>query len=184
MISRQLHPAVAPALLVSPSCKQRRMKLVILANMAKAKRSTTCVDAYLRRLPPCDFSRQISDLAREIQRCCLWSRCAVTTSSNGPKFFYSAFSIHKKVEINSLRGEKMNLCHVPGLITFSDKTSKAFAHGLAARSSSSIKPLVKNSLVRSCWLAKQLWQDYDYHFCMHKHNCVKHNCMYMAVQSW
>ena len=62
VVSHQLQPAVAPAPLVSPNRKQRSMKLVMLASIARAERSTTCVDGYLRRLPPRDFSCQKSDL--------------------------------------------------------------------------------------------------------------------------
>ena len=87
----------------------------------------------------------------------------------------------------------MTLCHVPGIITFNDKTfpksfrhllDKALAHNLVARSGSAIKPKVlnlmrKNSIVKSCWLSKTMWQDDEYHCCMYKRNYV-----YVAVQSW
>ena len=92
----KLQPAVAPAPLVSPSWKQCSMKLVILASIARAERSTTCVHAYLQRLPPHNFSCQKSDLAREIQCHRLRLRCAVTTSSNWRKLFCLAFSVREK----------------------------------------------------------------------------------------
>ena len=63
--SRQLQPLVATAPLHSPRWKQRRMKPVILANIARAERSTTHVNVNLQRLPPRDFSRQKSGLARK-----------------------------------------------------------------------------------------------------------------------
>ena len=80
-VSRQLQPPVATAPLLSPSWKQHSIKPVILASIARAERSTTCVDMHLRGLPPRNFSHQKSDLAQKIQHRRLQSRCVAATSS-------------------------------------------------------------------------------------------------------
>ena len=59
---------------------------------------------------------------------------------------------------------------------------KAFEHNLVARFGSTIKSKIlnlmrKNSTLKAAGSAKLLWQDYEYHCCMHKHNYV-----YMAVR--
>ena len=113
----QLQLSVAPALLHSPHWKQSSMKPVILERIARAERFTTHVDVNLWRLPPCNFSHQKSDYVRKTQFRCLRLLCVAAASSEWQKLFRLTFSVHKKVEISTSRGEKMILCQLPGLIT-------------------------------------------------------------------
>ena len=94
--SYQLQPPVATAPLHSPSWKQRGMKPVILASIAREQRSTTHVEVELRRLPPRDCSRQKSDLVRKIQHRRLRSLCAAPPSSKWRTFFRLAFTVCEK----------------------------------------------------------------------------------------
>ena len=96
VVSRQLQPPVATALLLSLSWKQHSVKTVILASIARAKISTTCVDVHVRRLPPRNFSHQNFHFVWKIQCRRLRSLCAVATSSTCRKLFCLAFSVRKK----------------------------------------------------------------------------------------
>ena len=92
----QLQPPVATALLHSPSWKRHTMKPVILASIERAERKKTHVVVDLCRLPPLDYSRKKSDLARKIQRRHLQPLCIAATSSKWQKLFHLAFTVREK----------------------------------------------------------------------------------------
>ena len=100
--SYQLQPPAAAALLHSPSWKQHSVTPVILASIARAERSTTHMDVDLRRLPPCNFCRQKSDLVRKIQHHRLQSLYAAVTSNKWWKLFRLAFIICDKTWLDRL----------------------------------------------------------------------------------